>query len=145
MARGKNVRVDNVQMITIYDLHGFPSRLATQADLQPTGKPVESKGPLSCAGQFGPKSTGHEGTGQPLLLSILTGRLYPSTSETFKDRSEQAVEIASETTHHRTSHARQQRRESIPRELREEHRCLCADHRQGHRCSHRQDTSWGRG
>jgi hypothetical protein len=82
----KGVKVGNGQIITMYSVPGFPSRLATQADLQPTGKPVGSRGPLSGAGQFGPKSTGHEGTGQPALLSIFTGRLYPSTSETNRNR-----------------------------------------------------------
>ncbi len=81
---------------------GFPSRLATHALLQPTGNPTLSNGPLRAAGpddqeasvgnmfcnelgsniQLGPRSTGHSATGQPLLLVILIGRLYPSTRET---------------------------------------------------------------
>lgn len=75
------------------------SRPARHALLQLTGKPVESKGPMSAAGpssqksvqpgltlerelQFGPRSTGQSATPQPALLSIRTGRLYPSTKLT---------------------------------------------------------------
>jgi hypothetical protein len=32
--------------------------------------------------QFGPRSTGQDGIPQPTLLSILMGRLYPSTTDT---------------------------------------------------------------
>ena len=57
------------------ELAWLPSRFASQALLQPTGKPDESKGPLSGAGQLGPRSTGQDATPQPLLLSMRTGRL----------------------------------------------------------------------
>ena len=62
---------------------GLPPRLATQALLHPTGKPVESSGPTSGAGHAGPRSTGHEATEQFAAEGIIDiGRLYPSTRDT---------------------------------------------------------------
>jgi hypothetical protein len=53
-----------------------------QSDLQPTGKPVESNGPLREAGQSGPRSTGQSATWKPALDVTETGKLYPSTKDT---------------------------------------------------------------
>lgn len=62
---------------------GLPSRLASQALLHPTGKPVESRGPTSGAGHTGPRSTGHEATEQFVAEGIIAiGRLYPHKRDT---------------------------------------------------------------
>jgi hypothetical protein len=58
------------------------SSLASQALLHPTGFPEESRGPMSCEGQPGFRSLGHEATGQFAEGVIIIGMLNPSTTDT---------------------------------------------------------------
>lgn len=66
------------------------SRLASQALMHPTGVPDESRGPMSCEGHPGPRSTGHEATEQLLAEGMIAiGRLNPSTRDTTPPRPQQ--------------------------------------------------------
>jgi hypothetical protein len=58
------------------------SRLALQALLHPTTVPEELRGPMSCEGQPGFRSLGHEATEQFAEGTIIIGMLNPSTTDT---------------------------------------------------------------
>jgi len=62
--------------------HGLLSRLAPQALLHPTTFPEELRGPMSCEGQPGFRSLGHEAEEQFAEGMIIIGRLNPSTTDT---------------------------------------------------------------
>src|SRR6266849_429696 len=58
------------------------SRLALQALLHPTTVPEELRGPMSCVGQSGFRSMGHEALEQFAEGMIIIGILNPSTTDT---------------------------------------------------------------
>ena len=58
------------------------SRLALQALLHPTAFPEELRGPMSCEGQPGFRSLGHEAVEQFAEGIIIIGMLNPSTTDT---------------------------------------------------------------
>jgi hypothetical protein len=65
-----------------HDELGLLSRLAPQAVLHPTAFPEELRGPMSCEGQPGFRSLGHEALLQFAEGMIIIGMLNPSTRDT---------------------------------------------------------------